>query len=266
MSKPTFKNVPSPQGSKAGQTYQRFIPREELGDFASWTPGTFGGDRRAPAAAAAAAAPAEPTADDWQARIAAARQTGYQEGYRDGLVALDSFKQNFAQQATAQIGALLEGFDTQLAALDTSIAETLAHTAVQLARQVLRAELQTQPELVARVAGEAVNAVMLSARQITVQVHPQDLPLVAEGAEEALRARGARLIANSTLQRGGVLVQSDVGNIDARIATRWAQAASALGSALPLDPADDPAADPVADPVANHGEVATADDTEDSAA
>ncbi len=238
MNKPVFKNVPSPQGSKAGQSYQRFIPREELGDFASWTPGAFGGDRRAQSTAAPAA-PAEPTADEWQARVAAARQTGYQEGYRDGLVALDSFKQNFAQQATAQIGALLDGFDTQLAALDVTIAQTLALTAVQLARQVLRAELQTQPELVARVAAEAVNAVMLSARQITVQVHPHDLPLVAEGAEEALRARGARLIANSAVQRGGVLVYSDVGNIDARIATRWAQATGALGAALPLDPAED---------------------------
>ncbi|MDE1929692.1 MAG: flagellar biosynthesis protein, partial [Burkholderiales bacterium] len=63
----------------------------------------------------------------------------------------------------------------------------------------------------------------------TVQVHPHDLPLVAEGAEEALAARGARLIANPGIERGGVLVESDVGAIDARIASRWAQAAQALG-------------------------------------
>jgi flagellar assembly protein FliH len=88
---------------------------------------------------------------------------------------------------------------------------------------------------VAQVATEAINAVMLSARHISVQVHPLDLPLVAEGAEEALQARRARLMANPAIQRGGVLVQSEVGAIDARIASRWAQASTAMGSVLPLD-------------------------------
>jgi len=230
---PIFKNVPPPEGSKAGTAYTRFIPREELGDFASWKPGAF------PGAGAAAqpqpAAPAEPTAAEWQARVQAARQAGYQDGYRDGLSALENFKQAFAQQATAQIGTLLDSFDSQLQGLDAQVAEVLAASAVQLARQVLRAELQQNPAVVARVAAEAVGAVMLSARHIAVHVHPQDLPLVAEGAEEALQARGARLQADEAVQRGGVMVVSDVGSIDARIGTRWAQAAAALGADLPLD-------------------------------
>ena len=235
--KPTgYKNIPAPQGSKAGGSFQRFIPREELGDFASWKPGNFGA---APPAEASAqtppAPPPEPTAGEWLARIDAARQAGYQEGYRDGLVALENFKQSFAQQATAQIGALLESFDQQLSALDGQVAQTLAQTAVQLARQVLRAELSVNPAVVAQVAAEAVGAVMLSARHIAVQVHPHDLPLVAEGAEAALAARGARLSAHPEIQRGGVWVHSDVGSVDARIAVRWAQAAGALGSDLPLD-------------------------------
>jgi flagellar assembly protein FliH len=235
--KPTFKNVPPPPNSKAGGSpYQRFIPREELGDFASWQPGAFG----QAAASAAPEAPPEPSAAEWQARVAAARQAGYQDGYRDGMAALESFKQNFAQQATSQIGALLDAFDQQMAQLDAQVAQALAQTAVQLARQVIKAELSSQPALVARVASDAVNAVMLSARHISVQVHPQDLPLVAEGAEEALKARHARLLANNGIQRGGVLVQSEVGAIDARIETRWAQAAAALGSKLPLhDEPDD---------------------------
>jgi len=242
VSKPGFKNVPPPAGSKSASPYQRFIPREELGDFASWKPGPFAGTSPgspgSPGSAAPPPAAPEPTAEEWQARIAAARQAGYQDGYRDGLVALESFKQNFAQQAMSQVGALLDAFDTQLQALDGEIARTLADTAVLLARQVLRSELAVRPELVAQVATEAVNAIVLSARHISVQVHPQDLPLVAEGAEEALAARGARLSANLAIARGGVLVQSDVGAIDARIGVRWAQAAAALGSGLTLDEAE----------------------------
>jgi flagellar assembly protein FliH len=242
-SKPSgFRNIPAPQGSKANSAYNRFIPREELGDFASWKPGSLGdgaaggpGGFKGANAAAAPAAPAEPTPEEWRARVQAARQSGYQDGYRDGLVALEGFKQSFAQQATQQIGALLEAFDQQLDQLDGEVAAAVSATAVALARQVLRAELQTRPELVAQVAAQAVNAVMLSARHITVQVHPLDLPMVAEGAEEALASRGARLLPDATVARGGVLVQSDIGAVDARIAGRWAQAAASLGSELPWE-------------------------------
>lgn len=215
--------------NRGGNGYSRFIPREELGDFAAWKPAGFGGAQPAAAPNAPPAPPPEPTPEEWRARVAAARQAGYQDGYRDGLVALEGFKQSFAAQATAQVGKLLQGFDHQFEQLEAQIAESVARTAVQLARQVVRHELAAEPDLVAKVAAEAVNAVLLSARHITVRVHPQDLPLVAEGAEEALKARGARLLADEGIERGGVMVDSDVGAIDARVAQRWMQAASALG-------------------------------------
>ena len=238
--------VPPPTGGKPASAYARFIPREELGNFAAWQPGAMSGG--AGAAQPAPGEPAAPTSDDWQARIAAARQAGYQDGYRDGLVALEGFKQSFASQATAQIGALLSGFDEQLCALDHQLADAVARTAVQLARQVLRCELQGNPALVTRVAAEATNAVLLSARHISVYVHPQDLPLVADGATEALQARGARLLARADIERGGVLVESDVGAIDARIASRWKVAAAAMGASVDWAAGGEPAAEPVADP------------------
>jgi flagellar assembly protein FliH len=125
--------------------------------------------------------------------------------------------------------------DAEFLALESEMARAVTATAVQLARQVLRHELTVRPELVATVAAEAVNAVLLSARQITVHVHPQDLPLASEGAADVLQARGARLVADAAVARGGCRVESDLGAIDARIASRWTQAASALGSDEPWD-------------------------------
>ena len=60
MSKPTgFRNVPPPVGSKAGTASNRFIPREELGSYASWQPGAI--DRRVEPRAGSAATPAAPS-------------------------------------------------------------------------------------------------------------------------------------------------------------------------------------------------------------
>jgi len=239
-----FRNVPPPGGGKAApNAYTRFIPREELGEVASWQPGNFGGAAGAPDRRAAAPAPVpETTAAEWQARVQAARQAGYQDGYRDGLAALENFKQQFAAQATAQVGTLLDAFDRQLATMDERLAETLARTALQLAREVVRSELVTRPALVARVATEALGAVMLSAKHITVLANPQDLPLIAEGAEETLAARGARLVADTGVERGGVRIESDVGRVDAGIARRWQQAADVLAPGVGWLPPDAPVA------------------------
>lgn len=225
------RNVPPPEGSKPASAYSRFIPREELGEFASWTPDGFGGTPQPKPVRAATQEPPQsgPTADQIQAALHEARQAGYQDGYRDGLVALDSFKQTFAQQMAAQLGQLVVSFDAQFEALEQQMADALARTATQLARQVVRHEVSVNPEVVAHVASEAVNAVLLSARHIRVHVNPQDQALVAQGAAEALQARGARLLASSQVARGGCLIESDAGTIDARIESRWEQAAAALG-------------------------------------
>jgi flagellar assembly protein FliH len=230
------RQVPPPQGGAAKPTsaYSRFIPREELGAFASWTPDGFGGAARPqPGVSAPPPEPEAPTAAQIQAHLQQARQDGYQDGYRDGLVALDSFKQSFAQQMTAQVGQLLHSFENQLDELEQQMALAVARTATELARQVVRSELQANPALVAKVAEEAVNAVLMSARHIRVHVNPQDQALVAEGAAEALQARGARLMPSAAIERGGCLIESDAGSIDARIEARWSQAAASLGQDTP---------------------------------
>ncbi|MGL6111231.1 MAG: FliH/SctL family protein [Rubrivivax sp.] len=240
-SKPAgYRNVPPPSGAGAGgargpSPYSRFIPREELGSFAAWNPGSLNGEPAPGTPGQGAQASPPPPADSAavQAQVAAARQSGYQDGYRDGLVALESFKQSFATQMAAQVGQLVHGFGAQIDALEQQMAQAVAQASVMLARRVVRAELHSHPEHVAESAQQAVNAVLLSARHIRVMVHPDDHALVAAGAAEALQARGARLLAQADIERGGCLIESDLGQIDARIEQRWRQAAAVLGSELP---------------------------------
>lgn len=175
---------------------------------------------------------------EMQRQVAAARQQGYQDGYRDGLVALDSFKESFASQVSGQINQVLAALDRELGQLEQQLAAGVARVATELARQVVRSELRQRPALVVQVAQEAVDAVLMSARHITVQLHPDDHALVAQGCAEALAARGARLLAQSTVPRGGCRVESDVGVIDARVASRWAQATGALGTGVAWDDAE----------------------------
>ena len=235
-----FRNVPAPPGSRQANPYTRFIPREELGDFAAWKPSTLrSSDIQNPAnteagatATAHSAASPPPTAAEWALRVDAARKQGategYQNGYRDGLVALESFKQSVASQNAGQVNALLQSMDDAVSVLQPALAQTVSSVALALAEQVLRSELTLRPEVVASVATQALQEVLLSARHITMYLHPQDLALVEQGAADTLQTRGARLQARASLARGDCVIESDLGAIDARVATRWAQATASL--------------------------------------
>lgn len=239
------RQVPPPERretERRNSPYSRFIPGEELQGAKAWSLDNLGSAGNAgfkgmqpPAAAQPAPAPTEapppPPEPSLHEQLHNARQGGYQDGYRDGMAALDAFKHSFAQQLSSQIGGLLRSFDAELRELEDEMATTVARVAVELARQVVRSEIEQRPEFIARVAHDAVEALQLSARHLRVRVHPDDFPLVKQGAGDELQARQAQLIPDPEVARGGVKVDADIASVDATLATRWQQAASALGQA-----------------------------------
>lgn len=299
---------PGPNGNGTPNAYARFIPREELGTFAVWSPETFeqpaethkpeevGGLRKptlaeraaaevrptmksgpvhhapqtasqptqaapsgqakpaawrpivggmpgqaeaaamahaeAQAAAAAAAAQAEP-APDVEALLDEARQSGYQDGYRNGLAALESYKQAQAAQMASymseQVGALVAGLQQRLDSVEQQLAGRIAGVALELARQVVRSELMARPEVVVDVAEQALTALLSSARQIVLRLHPEDHAMVQAQLSELLQARGARLVGDPGVTRGGCLVDSDIALVDASVEARWERVAASMG-------------------------------------
>jgi flagellar assembly protein FliH len=224
-------------------SYARFIPREEVGRAVAWLP-----DKLDTLGTGAAAQPAAPPTDpaalraarqvQLQERLAAVFEQGRQMGREETTQvmraeardALETFRRQQASEVGAPVAALLAEFQQGLDGLEHALAQRLAGIAMQMARQVVRSELQTSATLVVDVTQEALAEVLLSARHITVKVHPEDLALIAHGCADVVEARGARLVADTHIERGGCLVESDLGVVDARLSTRWAGAVTAMGS------------------------------------
>lgn len=245
-------DLPEPSGPAraASATYARFIPREELGRAVAWVPDSLDARLRREADKAAgnepppAPAPVDPEVQraarqaQLQARLAEVFEQGRLLGREEttetmraeASEALASFRQQQASEVGRPVAALLVQFQQAIDALEQSLAQRLAGIAMQMARQVVRSELQTNAALVVDVTQEALAEVLLSARHITVKVHPADLTWIEQGCADAFEARGARLIADTHIERGGCLVESDLGVVDARLATRWASAVAAMGA------------------------------------
>ena len=163
-----------------------------------------------------------------------AHKSGYQDGYRNGLIALESYKQTQAAQLAAymndQIGALASDFHHRLESLEQQLAGRIAGVALELARQVVRSELDQRPEAVLTVAEEALSVLLSSAKQIVVRLNPDDHALAQGSLTDVLQARGARLLPDAAVTRGGCVVESDIAVVDASVEARWFRAAAAMGS------------------------------------
>lgn len=236
---------------RVSSIYTRFIPREELAAFSAWQPGSFGDDptrrpqmappppdpeavrRQAEAAAAEqarrAAQAARQAEADHLAAVEQARHGGYQDGYRDGLSALENFKLSFSAQTSAQVAAVVRQLQEQLEHLEQDLAQRVAGIALELARQVVRSELHTRVDSVVAVAQEVLGELMTSAKHATLRVNPSDHSVIAQGCAEVLASRGVTLLADAAVEAGGCVLESNLGEVDGRVATRWRRAAAAIG-------------------------------------
>ncbi len=242
-----------PPAPPSANPYARFIPREELGAFAAWQPDSFESSRQRPnlsaqpdpeqqrlAAERAAAQAVAEAARERERRLSArahelrqARADGYQEGQRDTQAAFETFRQGFAAQAGGHVDALLAALQHRLVGLEQDLAQRVAGIALEVAQQVVRSELMLNPAQVVAVTQEALSALLVSARHITVRLNPDDFTLVAEGCAELIAVRGARLVPDRSIERGGCLVDSDIGLVDGTVASRWQRASAALGRSTP---------------------------------
>ena len=159
-----------------------------------------------------------------------AGQEAYERGRQDGERALSS-------QLLEQRGELLEIQQGIFAALRNAVSQVVQQTEQQLLQVALEAArkivggLEISAELVERVVREAVSEVEDGA-EITIQLHPQDLALLRKHQSPLLQgipdAGPLRFINSSEITRGGCLVQTRFGTLDARRETKFEQLRESL--------------------------------------
>jgi len=118
--------------------------------------------------------------------------------------------------------------------VDRRVAGTEAEVkilAVRIAERILRRELELRPEVIADVAKAAL-ADARGRHDFVLRVHPDDVA-VLEADKPGLLARlsvSAHILirADDSIDRGGCVVESEVGVVDARLTTQLAAIERAL--------------------------------------
>ncbi len=175
-----------------------------------------GGERVVPAEIFDARARAVEIVAGAEAVREAARRAGHEAGRQEGLAEVTAL----LARARAAEGARAAGADAELRRL-----------AVRIAEKILARELALSADAVVDVVRAAL-AAAAQRRELAIRVHPDDVPAVA-----AARARlGAALTERAELSvrpdpmvgRGGCLIDTEVGTIDARLDVQLAAIERAL--------------------------------------
>lgn len=147
-----------------------------------------------------------------------------EEGYARGLEGARAVTAGELAAAREHARAILQAAEDlrreTLAALDGEIRAL----ALDIAEQAVARQLSLDPGIVEAIAREAVRLVR-DREQVILFAHPEDAALLQERAGElrALLAPDAvfRIVDDASLTRGGCLVDTGEGLVDARVESRW---------------------------------------------
>jgi flagellar assembly protein FliH len=154
------------------------------------------------------------------------RRAAHDEGYAHGMQSAElemsellATMRNLIEMARAERHKIIETAEPEIVRLAMGIAERVLHQQVALDRNV-----------VVEMAKAAISR-LLERDAITVRVNPADLERMREHREDVLAlgdVKNLRIIEDQRVDRGGVLVETDAGSVDARISTQVAEAKRVL--------------------------------------
>ncbi len=152
------------------------------------------------------------------------------EAERRGLA---SGKEEGERQALVQVAGKLELLATLVEALETSRLNTLEQTEDMLVEVAYTAVCRIVGNAAATPAGllEIVRGIARdghAASKLCIRLHPQDLKMLQE--EDGILDARMTLQADSTVELGGCMVDSDKGTLDARLETQLQRLAEVLSS------------------------------------
>lgn len=227
--------------------YHRFIPREEVEVFSPWEFQSMDGKpaKSAPAAEPVIEAPA-PAPELPAPDLDLIRQQAYDEGFEQGQIAgakatrdaLDAPLRRTAEDAARRLTLLLQNAEAELQRADEHLAEQLLQLACDLARQVVRRELEQPQEVLKAVVHEALAQAVDDHLQRTVKLNPMDLALVQNHLGELTAGGKVQFVAQDGLSAGSCMVETPACTVDASIEKRWARAVANLGVKSDWNPAE----------------------------
>lgn len=181
----------------------------------------------------------EPAIDEAavQHMLEQARQEAFTQGLEEGRQQaaqewqqrMQDYQNNQGREQGQRLAEVVHQAQNGIQGLQQQVAPDLLQLACDIARQVVRQELRTNPQALMPVLREALDMLGAETKPATVRLHPDDWQALEVHIRAALPNPKVEWLQDASVQPGDCLVESQGAQVDGSLEKRWQRAVAALG-------------------------------------
>ncbi len=158
--------------------------------------------------------------NEYEAKIAEA----YQRGFNDAEKILREKVNSELSEHIAAFDQLLKNFYSEVESLGSKIESFVLSLAIKIAEKIVKKEIEKNDNFILNQVKEAVKRVV-GVEKIKLKINPEDEKLIRGLKPELLQmldsASEIIIETDPGIERGGCVVESELGNVDSRISTQF---------------------------------------------
>ncbi len=169
-----------------------------------------------------------------ESRAQQIEQEAYQKGYKEGL--------DFARAETARLLEMIKLIAEQALAekwrVINSVEKNIIDLSLEIAEKIVSDQITVDHNVVVHVARKAL-MIAAERERIEIRVHPDDLEAIKSHKEELMSTMDGiekiEVIADRRIKRGGCVLETSAGNVDAKIQSQLYQVEQTLKGVVDSD-------------------------------
>lgn len=161
------------------------------------------------------------------ARLAALERDAFAKGYEQGERAGNEAGAKRAEAMLRRLSDTIQELATVRRSMIRETERQMVELALSIARRVVRREVAIDSELTLTMARVALDR-LGDSTAVTIRLHPQDFEATCGQREALLAGSHVTVTPDASVSRGGCLVQSDFGYVDASVDAQFQELARAL--------------------------------------
>lgn len=164
-------------------------------------------------------------------KIQITEQQGYERGLSDGIREGRTLEKNETMQALQAMSAIVKEMSALKKSALENLEEEILRLSLAVAEKVIHVEATTNREVIRGVLKEAIKNIG-DRENMKIRVHPQDFHFMIEIKNDFLQSfdgiRNVTFEEDESIRRGGAIIETVCGEVDARLDQQYEEMKAAL--------------------------------------
>ena len=197
---------------------------EDARDFVKIDVGDIVGVRQAPGQTNEDAPVEVDSEQKLREAMASAYEQGFEAGKTEAAKALQAEYSRKSEELVHNFESLLEDFKSEMERYDQDFDKAIVMLSLAIAKRIVAREIAMDEGAVLARSREAIRKI-IGVEKIKIHVNPADEEYIREHRSElsayADSVKEIAIEADGKVERGGCIIESELGNIDARVSTQF---------------------------------------------